>query len=327
MSEVWKQIGDAIRAHQSFVVLSHNRPDGDAIGSQLALGLCLQQLGKTVKVWNDDGVPRKFKFLPHSELVQKPPPQPQAFDVVIGVDNAALERFGESMKAVASKKLFINIDHHVSNPRFGDTVWIDTEAPATGQIIHALIKHNHFPMNADIGACLYAAILTDTGSFQFPNTTPESLRVAAELLETRFDLGNLARHIYGNYPLARAKLLRGILDNLKFAHDHRVAYYWITREMYQRSGAHSEDTEGLIDHVRAIDTVIVAVSFEEMDEPNRFRASFRSKHPDVDVNRIAQTFGGGGHREAAGTRIRGTKEEVEQRVLAAIENELGAAGL
>jgi phosphoesterase RecJ-like protein len=193
--------------------------------------------------------------------------------------------------------------------------------------VYQLLKRNQFPINADIAACLYAAILTDTGSFQFPNTTPESLRIAAELLEYGFDLGHLARHIYGSFPLARAKLLRGILDNLRLAHNDRIAYYWITRDLYRTSGALGEDTEGLIDHARAIDTVVVAVMFEETDEPNKFRMSFRSKHPHVDVNRIAARFGGGGHREAAGARITGTKEEVERSVIAAIEEELTRAGL
>jgi bifunctional oligoribonuclease and PAP phosphatase NrnA len=272
-------------------------------------------------------VPRKFQFLPHSELLKRPPSHPQPFDVVIAVDSATYERLGNGIKQVASRKCLINLDHHISNPGYGDLNWIDAEAPASGQVVYHLLAKNCFPINADIAACLYAAILTDTGSFQFPNTTAESLRVAAALVEHRFDLGQLARHIYESYPLSRAKLLRAILDNLQIIHNDRLAYYWLTAEMYHKTGAVSEDTEGLIDHARAIDTVAVAVMFEETDEPGKFRLSFRSKHPKIDVNKIATKFGGGGHREAAGARLRGTKDEVERRVLTVIEEELKTAGL
>ena len=327
MTDHCLEIAEILRREQTFLILTHYRPDGDAIGSQLALTLLLRNLGKTVEAWNDDDVPAKFKFLPGAKLITRPPATPKAFDVVIAIDSSNWQRVGTSAEKIASRKHFINIDHHVSNDKFAQINWIVTESPASGQIAFDLIKRGHFTLTAEIAQCLFAAISTDTGSFMFGNTTAACLRAAAELVETGINVGELSRHVYESYPYARLRMLQMALADLKLTDHKRTAYFWLTKDMFNNSGAKREDTEGLIDFARAIEGVVVALLFEELDEPSKFRVSFRSKHPQVDVNSIARHFGGGGHREAAGARLTGLPHDVETRVLAAVTAAIQAAGI
>jgi len=327
MTDPCAQIAELLRTQNSFLVLTHYRPDGDAVGSQIALALLLKDLGKHVQAWNDDEVPAKFRFLPSSAIIQKPPAEPAEFDVVIAIDTSTWQRVGTAVQKIRARKHFINIDHHVSNEKFADINWIVPDAPASGQIAYDLIKRGGFNLTRDIAACLFVAISTDTGSFTYPNTTATSLRVAAELVDTGLDVGDISRHVYESYPYARLQLLQMALADLRLAHDNRVAYYWVTNEMYKESGAKREDTEGLIDCARSIEGVYVAILFEELSEPSKVRISLRSKHPKVDVNSIARRFGGGGHHEAAGARITGESHEIEAKVLAAVGAALQQAGL
>ena len=325
MTHPSRQICELFRTEQNFLVLTHYRPDGDAIGSQLALALLLKHLGKNVEAWNEDPVPRKFRFLPHSHLIQLPPAAPKDFDVVIAVDVSTWQRTGTAGQRLGRKKHCIMIDHHITHERFGDILWLDPTAAASGQLVFDLVKRGGFTLTPEIATCLFAAISTDTGSFTFANTTATALRIAAELVEAGVNVGEVTRHVYESYPRARLQLVQMALADLKFAEHNRIAYYWVTNEMYETSGAKREDTEGLIDYARSIDGVIVAALFEELSEPGKFRVSLRSKHPQVDVNSIARRFGGGGHREAAGARMTGTPQDVERRMLEAITTVLRQA--
>jgi len=327
MTDVCRQIAELLRSQNSFLVLTHYRPDGDAVGSQLALAILLKGLGKQVEAWNDDDVPAKFRFLPQSNLITRPPAEPKDFDVVLAIDTSTWQRLGSAAQRIGHKKYFINIDHHVSNEKFADINWIVPQAPASGQIAFDLIKRGGFKLTREIATCLFAAISTDTGSFSYGSTTAESLRVAAELVDTGIDVGEICRHVYESYPYARLMLLQKALAQLQLTDRNRIAYTWVTTEMYEESGAKREDTEGLIDYARAIDGVLVAILFEEMAEPGKIRISLRSKHPRIDVNSVARRFGGGGHREAAGARISGQPRETEGKVLAAVSEALAAAKL
>jgi len=327
MSDARRQITELLRSQSTFLVLTHYRPDGDAVGSQLALLLLLKDLGKTAEAWNDDEVPAKFRFLPHSDLITRPPAEPKDFDVVIAIDTSTWPRVGTAAQRIHSRKHFINIDHHVSNETFADINWVVPEAPASGQIVFDLIKGGGFTLTPEIATCLFAAISTDTGSFSYGNTTAASLRVAAELVDTGINVGEICRHIYESYPYGRLMLLQKVLARLQLADQKRIAYMWITNAMFEESGAKREDTEGLIDYARAIQGVIVALLFEELTEAGKFRISLRSKHPKVDVNSVASRFGGGGHREAAGARLSGEPQEIERNVLAAVSEALAAAKL
>jgi phosphoesterase RecJ-like protein len=327
LSDPCQQICELIRAHKTFLVLTHYRPDGDAVGSQLAIVLLLKDLGKQVEAWNDDEVPAKFGFLPHTELVTKPPAEKKDFDVVIAIDVSTWARVGTAMQRIGEIKSFVNIDHHISNEKYAAINWIDPESAASGQMVYELIKRGGFNLTKEIATCLFAAVSTDTGSFTYSNTRAETFRVAAELVATGIDVGEVCRHIYESYPFARLQLLQKALADITLADNSHIAYCWVTNEMFEESGAKREDTEGLIDYARSIDGVCVAVLFEELTEPNKVRISLRSKHPNVDVNAVARRFGGGGHREAAGARIAGDMREIEAKVLAAVSAELRKAGL
>ena len=308
------QIGRVLRENERFAVLSHIRPDGDALGSQLALALSLQQLGKKVRVWNEDGMLEKYSFLPRGDLLTKPPHTAEDVDVAIALDTAIQNRLGTAFTAVRSAKIWINIDHHLSNPGYGDLVHVDPTAPATGQIIFDLIKSQDFPFDREIAENLYAAISTDTGSFQYPKTSARTFEVAAELVCTGIDVGQLSQQLYENYPRRRVELLRELLRTMRFERDGRVASFSLSLQTAAELQVLPEDNEGLIDHLRAIRGVIVAVFFEELAD-GKVRVSMRSKSDAVDVCAICQKFGGGGHTLAAGARVRGTLAEVERNVL------------
>jgi phosphoesterase RecJ-like protein len=321
-SSGFQEIGKALRENQRFAILSHVRPDGDALGSQLALGLSLKQLGKDVSIWNEDGMLEKYSFLARSELLTKPPVEPQDFEVAVALDTAIQSRLGVAGEKIRSAKHWINIDHHPSNPRYGDLVHVDADAPATGQILFELITSESLPFDREIAENLYVAISTDTGSFQYPNTTARTFEIIAELVKAGVNVGQVSQQIYENYPRRRIELLRELLTTMRFTGEGRVASFSLSLATAARLGVLPEDNEGLIDHLRAIRGVIVAVFFEELAD-GKVRVSMRSKTESADVCAICQKFGGGGHKLAAGARVRGTLAEVETRVLEAVCDVVG----
>ena len=318
----FEQIGQALREGGRFAVLSHVRPDGDALGSQLALGLSLKRLGKDVRIWNEEGMLEKYSFLPSANLLTKPPADPEDVDVAIALDTAIQNRLGTALPAVRSAKVWINIDHHPSNPGYGDLVYINPKAPATGQILFELIRSEKLPIDAAIAENLYVAISTDTGSFQYPNTTARTFEMAAELVRAGVDVGRVSQLTYENYPRRRAELLRDLLGTMRFEANDRVASFSLSLATAKKLGALPEHNEGLIDHLRAIHGVIVAVFFEELAD-GKVRVSMRSKSEKVNVCAICEKFGGGGHVLAAGARIPGTLAEVENKVLEDVRDVVG----
>jgi bifunctional oligoribonuclease and PAP phosphatase NrnA len=310
-------IGDMIRTHQRIGIAAHVRPDGDALGSVLALGLSLREMGKDVILLSEDGCPSALSFLPDSLLIQRPS-GPLAVDMVFALDTATQERLGAGVnEAFAACEVMVNLDHHVSNPDYGTWHYIDTKAPATGQIIAQLLRENNFPINRGIAEALYTAISTDTGSFQFPKTTAETHRYIADLIETGIDVGQLNTVIYQSYPLRRVRLLSEMLAVMDISSQNRVASGYLTQEMIQRCEATTDDTENLIDHLRSIDSVQVAAYLEEMSD-GKVRLSVRSKDARIDVSAICAQFGGGGHVLAAGARLAGPILAAREKVLSAI---------
>ena len=318
----FEQIGQALREGGRFAVLSHVRPDGDALGSQLALGLSLKRLGKDVRIWNEEGMLEKYSFLPSANLLTKPPADPEDVDVAIALDTAIQNRLGTALPAVRSAKVWINIDHHPSNPGYGDLVYINPKAPATGQILFELIRSEKLPIDAAIAENLYVAISTDTGSFQYPNTTARTFEIAAELVRAGVDVGRVSQLTYENYPRRRAELLRDLLGTMRFEANDRVASFSLSLATAKKLGVLPEHNEGLIDHLRAIHGVIVAVFFEELAD-GKVRVSMRSKSEKVNVCAICEKFGGGGHVLAAGARIPGTLAEVEKKILEEVRDVVG----
>ncbi len=312
-------IAEVLKSRQRFVVMSHARPDGDALGCTLAMALCLRQLGKDVTAWNEDGVPDKFHYLPGWEMVAKPA-EPQRFEVAIVLDNATKIRAGKAVEAVTHADVWINLDHHVTNEGYGDLNFINSTAPATGQILFELFRGHELPLTYEMADNLFVALSTDTGSFQYPNTTARTYEIAAELIRIGVNVGELSQKMYESHPRRRLELLRALLNVLRFTSKDRVASFALSAETVQKLGTQPEDTEGLIDTIRAIDGVIAAAFFEEIGD-GRVRASLRSKSPKIDVSKVCAQFGGGGHTLAAGARIKGTLAEVQENVLQAIDYE------
>ena len=319
---VVKKIIQAIRDSRTVCVVGHVRPDGDCIGSQLALALALKNEGKDVTCWNEDPVPAKLKFLDAQKVFGLPKPR-RKFDCVIATDCASFERLGKVRDCIGARKVFINIDHHTSNTRYADLNWVSSKEPSSGELIYRLLKAASWPITRPIADCLFTAVSTDTGSFQYASTTPATFNVASHLVERGADLDRISQEVYQSYPLARVQLLRHVYNKFRLTHDSRTAYFWLKKRDYTRTGAQREDSEGLIDHIRAIEGVVVACVFEEM-EPELTRISLRSKSGDVDVNKIAGQFDGGGHPAAAGARIPGKPLAVQRRILNAVRKALNS---
>lgn len=299
------------------------RPDGDCIGSQLGLALALRNEGKKVTVWNQDPIPLKYRFLNPENLIEKPR-RGEKFDCVIATDCASLERLGKVADCIGDRKILVNIDHHQSNPRYGDVNWVSPREPSCGELIYRLLKVARWPITKPIADLLFAAISTDTGSFQYANTRPGTFHAGAELVSRGADLAKICDEVYQSYPVSRAKLLQHVYSKFRLADNDRIAWFWLKQKDFNRTGAASDDTEGLIDHIRAIEPVVVACVFEEV-APDITRLSLRSKNAQVNVNEIAGQFGGGGHPAAAGARIAGKPLAVQRKVIAAIKRALKAA--
>lgn len=315
------EIGTLIRDAKSVVIISHVRPDGDAVGTQIALGASLQELGKEIILINEDGCPSNLKFLAGSDKVLLPPESHIDADLCIALDTANNERLGgRCIEAVKLVKPVINIDHHITNEGYGDFVYVDPDSPATAQIIYELISNEGFPFPTASRDGLFVGISTDTGSFRYPATTARTYEVGADLLRMGADCGALSSAIYESYPYRRIELLKKLLGNLKMTVDDQVASWCLDLQTKEELSIKPEDSENLSDLIRGIDSVRVAVFFEELKDCS-VRVSMRSKDVNLaDVSKICSHFGGGGHPLASGARVHGKLHEVEEKVLNKICN-------
>ncbi len=286
-----------IRARQRFVVTSHARPDGDGIGSALALGQILRVMGKDAEIVMHDGVPRIYQSLPFADRVMQSNTVP-ANDAVILLEcdstrHALLDGLAECF--------LINIDHHVSGRNFAHINWIDPSVMATAELVYRLARRACVPVDRDIATCLYTALMTDTGSFMFEGTNEHTFTVGRELVLAGADPAHCARPIYFGHSTAKLRLLGAALSNL-----HRegpLAWIWVTQEQMQSFGAREEDCEGLVNYALSIGDVQVAIFFRELPGGG-YRVSLRSKG-EVNVSTVAEHFGGGGHKCASGCAIEG----------------------
>jgi phosphoesterase RecJ-like protein len=317
------RIVEEIRSHETFCIVGHVRPDGDCVGSQLGLGYALKNAGKKVTVWNEDPMPDKLKFLDPDKIFEKPR-RGEEFDCVIATDCASFERLGKAGAYADKKKLLINIDHHLSNTRYGDVNWISAREASTGELIYKLLKAGSWPITRKIADCLFTAVSTDTGSFQYATTKPLTYHTAAELVKRGADVAKICDEVYQSHPLSRVRLLKHLYNKFRLTDNDKIAYLWLKKKDFSRAGAETEESEGLIDHIRDMQPVEIACIFEEL-EPELTRISLRSKNLHVNVNEIAALFGGGGHKSAAGARIAGSPLSVQRRVIAAIRKSLSSA--
>jgi phosphoesterase RecJ-like protein len=284
--------------------------------------MALRNEGKKVVCWNEDPLPQKYEFLDSDHLFQRPG-KGMKFDCIIATDAASFERLGTVGPSVTDRKLFINIDHHESNTRYADINWVSEREPSSGELIFRLLRAARWPVTKPIADCLFTAVSTDTGSFQYATTRPSTYQVAGDLVRRGADLAKICDEVYQSYPLSRVRLLRHVYSRFRLTHQNQIAWFWLKKADFARTGAESSDSEGLIDHIRAIAPVVVACVFEEID-PGTTRISLRSKSEKVNVNEIAAQFGGGGHPAAAGARIPGKPASVQRRVIGAIKRALNS---
>lgn len=285
--------------------------------------LALRKQGKDAVCWNEDVTPQKYAFLDPDKLFQKPAAG-REFDLVIATDCASFERLGSVGPQVRHRKFLINIDHHESNTRYGELNWVSAMEASTGELIFRLLQTARWPITPAIADCLFAAISTDTGSFQFPTTKQFTFQTAGELVSLGAHLETISKEVYESYSLSRVRLLKHVYNHFHLTHKDQIAYLWLKKSDFVRTGADRSDTEGLIDHIRAIEPVVIACVFEEI-EPELTRISLRSKSPTINVNEIAAQFGGGGHVSAAGARIAGKPLSVQRRVIGAVRKAIDAA--
>ncbi|MBM3237827.1 bifunctional oligoribonuclease/PAP phosphatase NrnA [Candidatus Poribacteria bacterium] len=317
--DVIEEILRVLENHNKFVISTHISPDGDALGAQLGLLSFLNDLGKQVWAVNTDPVPAVYKFLPFSDVISSSPPA--LFDILIVVDAGSLVRIGDDLsKVLLPEKAIINIDHHVTNDRFGNYNWIDADACAVSELIYQLIKRHGMSIGQKRASCLYTGIMTDTGGFRFSNTTPVAHRIAAELIAEGISVDEIYRFVYESLPSSRIKLLGLVLSTLQVSLDGKIAWICVTQNMYERTGTTQEDTENFIDYVKSIATVEVALFFVEL-KSGKTKVSFRSKN-EFDVSKVAANWGGGGHQRAAGCTIKASIDETEKIVIADVQREL-----
>lgn len=307
-----RQAAQAIRAADSILLCCHLRPDGDALGSLIGLGLACEELGKRVAFVSPDGVPALYRFLPHSDRVRTSPDG--AFDIAIGLDADGAHRLGAAESAVMSAPFVIDIDHHTGPRPFGNLQIVEPTAAATGELVYKLICELGTAVTPEIATCLMAAILTDTGSFRYPNVTPETLRIAADLLEKGGLPTPIFEAIYEQQALPAVRLRALALSRAQVEASGRLAWCALSQADFTTTGTTSEDTEGIINDLRAIAGVRVALLIRE--EPcGELRVSLRSRDA-TDVAQIAIEFGGGGHRAAAGCSLPGPLAAASARVVA-----------
>jgi phosphoesterase RecJ-like protein len=312
-----KRIVEVINSGHRFLVASHVRPDGDAIGSILAMYHALSDMGKEVVVYNRDKTPEVYRFLAASEVIVHAIDSVDVFDAVILLDCSEMERVGDEVGRIGDAgRSIINIDHHVSNSGFSPLSVVDTKASSTGEIIFGLIEMLGVTITKDIATSIYTAVMTDTGSFCYSNTTSDTLTLAAKLVKAGADPRTIAENVYETKPLVQIKLMEKALHTLAFDWNGRIGSIVVTQEMLEELGALPEHTEGLVDLARSIAGVDVAVFYQEMSK-NNFKASLRSKR-NIDVEKVAREFDGGGHINASACRLEGNIDAVKGRLTGSI---------
>jgi phosphoesterase RecJ-like protein len=305
-----REVLNHIERRQRFVLTSHSRPDGDAIGSVLACSALLRQMGKEAEVVMRDAVPGIYRALPFADSVIQAPYVQEGYEAAIILECDCIQR--TALEGLDGRFL-INIDHHYSGRPFANVNWIDPDACATAELIFRLAREAGVPISAEIATCLYAAVLTDTGSFGYAGTSADTFALARELVLAGADPAIIAQQVYFSNPTAKMRLLGAALSKLH--HEGTLAWMYVTRNDMERCGAIDEDCEGLANWALGIAGVEVAVFFRELADRRRWRASLRSKGS-INVAEIAERFGGGGHVCASGCALPGPLSVASERILA-----------
>ncbi|HET8895170.1 MAG TPA: bifunctional oligoribonuclease/PAP phosphatase NrnA [Gaiellaceae bacterium] len=310
-------VADALRANDRFVVTTHENPDGDALGSLLATTVTLRRLGKDVVMFLGGlaPLPREYAFMHLDGLVRELPADVEE-RTLVAVDCAKVDRIGPDPEIVDRARLVINIDHHHDNSRFGDIALIVADASSTGEVLRDIFRALDVALTPEIAEPLYIALVTDTGRFQYTNTTPKALRLAAELVEAGADVHAVFQQVYESVEFAKLKLLARALERARVLEGGRIVVSNLLRNDFAEVGAAGSYSEGIIDYLRAVEGAELAVLIREppADEEPSKRVSLRASVDELDVSAIARLFGGGGHRQAAGFSSDASVEEIVELV-------------
>ena len=311
-----KAIADALREHDRFLVVTHENPDGDALGSLLASTLALRQLGKDAVMYlaGQTPLPAEYAFMPLGELVREPPAD-AADRVLLAVDCAKEDRIGDEA-ALSRAPLVLNVDHHHDNTRFGAVNLIVADASSTGEVLRDVFGALGVGLTPELAEPLYIALVTDTGRFQYANTTPKALRLAAELVEAGADIHAVFQRVYESVEFAKLKLLARALGRAEVLEGGRIIVSNLLRTDFAEAGASEPYSEGIIDYLRAVEGAELAVLIREQLSvgAQAHKGSLRSSIDELDVSVIARRFGGGGHRQAAGFSTDLSLEEIVEQV-------------
>jgi len=315
------QIIEHLKKSKYVLLASHIHPDGDAIGSTLAMGLSLKALGKEVTFYNESLISAVYRFMPSVKMIINHVPDISIYDSAVIIDCGDIQRIGTMAEHVNHIPTLINIDHHITNTGFGDFQMVDTMACASAEIVYRLIKKMTVPLNKDIATALYTAILTDTGSFRFSNTNRAAFAICEEMVGLGIDPYDVSQHVYGTYSLGRIKLLNLALDSIEISNNGKLSIMSLTQGMLEETGTELEDGNDLINYARIIEDVKVAVLIQEQqknkDKP-LFHVSLRSDGT-VNVADVAFSFGGGGHCCAAGFDVKAKLLDIKAKMLSLAE--------
>ncbi len=307
------QVVELIENKQSFAITTHVRPDGDGIGSSLGLCWLLRSLGKSAEVIVRDGIPAAYAQLPGADEIKQILEVNGKYDAIFVIECSDLSRPG--IKGLENQ-FTVNIDHHATSEHFGTINWIDQTASAVGEMIYNLCKAIGGRITREIAECVYLALVTDTGSFHFPNTTDRTLKVASELVKVGVKPAQISEVVYNSYPWSRIELMRQVLGTVKRNESGTIAWMRQTLEMAESADAVDGDNNGFVNIPLAAKEVEAVVYMREV-QPNAYRVSLRSKG-NINVARVAEKFGGGGHKNAAGCRVDGDWDLREKEIVAVL---------
>jgi len=309
------QVVELIESKRRFAITSHVRPDGDSLGSSLGLYWLLRALDKDVEVIMRDPVPHAYQLLPGAKEVRETAVVDRLYHAVFVIECSDISRPG---LIGLEKQFVVNIDHHSTTALFGTINWIDSTASAVGEMIYNLCKATGVRVTKEIAECVYTALITDTGSFHYSNTTERTFKVASELVRTGVKPAKTAEAVFASYPWSRIRLMGEVLLSAKRDSSGRVASLQLSLEMQNRSGASDEDADGFVNYPLTVGEVEAVALLKEC-APGIYRTSLRSKG-DVNVARVAEKFGGGGHRNAAGCTLTGNWEEAEKEIVGLLQD-------
>lgn len=311
------QVVELIENKDNFAITTHIKPDGDGVGSSLGLCWLLRSLGKNAEVIVHGDVPPAYMSLPGADEIRDVKSVNGKYDAVFVIECSDLTRPGiEGL----DRQFTVNIDHHATSEHFGTINWIDSTASAVGEMIYNLCKAIGGKITTEIAECVYMALVTDTGSFHFPNTSDRTLKVASELIKAGALPAKIGEAVYHNYPWSRIELMRHVLDTVRRDESGRIAIMRQTIEMKERAGSIDGDNNGFVNIPLAAREVLAVIYMREVG-PNEYRASLRSKG-EINVARVAEKFGGGGHKNAAGLGVTGDWDEKEREIVNAVSDEI-----